>query len=306
MLFRSASTDRVKEFAAYAGLAIGAGRGFGEPLVDAWWLAVALVALQTSRHVSDYDFAMVQRLRETIVPIRDVREVTDGLDRGMSTLDEAMKVSSRLNTRSWIRWMKKVIHMPIGERWLLMSVVVVAFGPRWALLVLLAAGFVALGYVAAGRLARTLSWRGSTPEPALAALIVQRDGSLLTRWLFVALPNSLTRGRFAWSLPGVLRGVELCGIALAVVVLQPTAVVVAFWAMFVIAFHHYDTLYRSLQGCSPPSWLTRLGFGWDGRLLVVIVALCLPWWHALFAVVVLWWVAWMGVVASVQWLRSQK
>ena len=42
--------------------------------------------------------------------------------------------------------------------------------------------------------------------------------------------------------------------------------------VFVVVFHHYDTLYRALGGSAPPRWLVWLGLGWDGRTLLVLLA----------------------------------
>lgn len=49
--------DRVKEYAVYAGLAWGAGRGLGD---EVWALAGAALALQTVRHSIDFSFAARQ------------------------------------------------------------------------------------------------------------------------------------------------------------------------------------------------------------------------------------------------------
>ena len=57
-----ASTDRLKEFACYAGLAWGAGAGR-----TGWLLAAAMIALQTARHSVDYTFTAVKDLREADV-----------------------------------------------------------------------------------------------------------------------------------------------------------------------------------------------------------------------------------------------
>ena len=168
-----ASTDRVKEFLAYAGLAYGAFR-FG---VDIWWLAVVLVVLQTTRHMSDYDFSRVQRLREAHVPLRDIRIADDGAAgaTGGWSVSGAMEMSTRMNRRDAVRWAKRAIHMPIGERWLLISVFAALLGPTWALGVLLVAGLLALAYVTAGRTLRTLTWRGPTPEAGVDLLSRQGD-----------------------------------------------------------------------------------------------------------------------------------
>ena len=57
-----ASTDRLKEFACYAGLAWGADAGR-----TGWLLAAAMITLQTARHTVDYTFTAVKDLREAEV-----------------------------------------------------------------------------------------------------------------------------------------------------------------------------------------------------------------------------------------------
>jgi Family of unknown function (DUF5941) len=76
----------------------------------------------------------------------------------------------------------------------------------------------------------------------------------------------------------------------------------------VVAFHHYDTLYRAMQDSASPRWLVWLGLGWEGRS-VLVIALGLAGVSALS--VGLTWGAWLlaalfVVVASVQWLSVQR
>jgi hypothetical protein len=302
-----ASTDRVKEFAAYAGLAIGATRMDTQILgVDVWWIAIALIVLQTTRHVSDYDFALVQRLREATVPAASIREPSDGRRAARGGLSAAMDVSARMNRRSAVRWFKKVIHMPIGERWLLISVLAVVAGPAWALGGLLMAGVFAMFYVLVGRIARTLTWSGITPVDGVQVLRAQLDAGPIAALVARLIPRSSPslQGRFGWGVTTGLRVFELGVIALIVV--AGNFSVIAFWIVFAIAYHHYDVLYRSLQGAAPPRWLTWLGFGWDGRLIVIVVVAITAVWEPSLMIVLTWWVLWFAGVASVQWLRSSR
>ncbi len=302
-----AATDRVKEFAAYGGLAIGAATAG----IDVWWIAITLIALQTTRHVSDYDFARIQRLREASLPLVDIRQRSDDRQPARGGLAGAMQASARINRRSAVRWIKKVVHMPIGERWLLLSVLAVVAGPAWALGGLLIAGVIALAYVVAGRIARTLTWTGATPGDGAWVLRTQLDAGPIAAAIARIVPGFQLqmRGRFAWSGPALLRALELTTIALLVTIgskgLQP----LAFWILFAIAYHHYDTLYRSLQGAMPPRWLTWLGFGWDGRIVVVGVitlGLAASLTEASLTVLLGWWALWFAGVASIQWLRSSR
>ena len=277
-----ASTDRVKEYLAYAGLAAGAmvlGR-------DVWAVALILVVLQTTRHMTDYDFSRVQRMREARVLPRDVANPSDGAAgaaggwsaSGMS-VSGAMEMSTRMNARSAIRWAKKAIHLPIGERWLIISLVAAVLGPVWALDVLLVCGLLAFAYVFTGRILRTTTWRGSGPADASLLLSRQFDAGPLLGLLIGLRPRHWFGGVWsssvAWAIPAALRLMELGLVAMLAIVWAPAAVVVAFWWVSVVAFHHYDVLYRAIGGFGTPRWLIWVGLGWDGRTLVVLVAFSL-------------------------------
>ncbi len=305
-----ASTDRVKEFLAYAGLAIGAARSG----VDIWWLAVLLVLLQTTRHMSDYDFSRIQRMREAAVPVRDIRDPDDGAagSAGGWSVSGAMEMSTRMNRRDAVRWAKRAIHLPIGERWLIISVVAALLGATWALAVLLVAGLLAFAYVTAGRTLRTFTWHGPTPQAGALLLSRQSDAGPILSAFASGVPADARRrawrARWAWAIPAVLRLTELGVVTVIALVSLPGAATVAFWWMAVVAFHHYDTLYRAMQDASSPWWLTWLGLGWEGRTTVVIVLAAfgltvleagLGWGAVVLAVLFV-------VVASVQWLSVQR
>jgi hypothetical protein len=304
-----ASTDRVKEFLAYAGLAVGA-MSAG---TDIWWLAVVLVVLQTTRHMSDYDFSRIQRMREAHVPMRDVRLADDGADSsaGGWSVSGAMEMSTRMNRRDAVRWVKRAIHLPIGERWLIISVFAAVLGPSWALGALLVAGLLALAYVTAGRTLRTLTWRGPSPAAGVLLLTRQADsGPLLSggaRLVPAARRSAWWAYRGAWAVPAALRLVELGFVAVVSLVWFPSVTVVAFWWMAVVAYHHYDVLYRALQDQAAPRWQVWLGLGWEGRTIAVgvlaalggsVLSAGLTWGAGLLA-------ALFVVVASVQWLSVQ-
>lgn len=304
-----ASTDRVKEFLAYAGLAIGAGR-LG---VDIWWLAVVLIVLQTTRHMSDYDFSRIQRMREAFVPARDVRIADDGAagSAGGWSVSGAMEMSTRMNRRDAVRWAKRAIHLPIGERWLIISVFAALLGPTWALGVLLVGGLLALGYVTAGRTLRTLTWHGPTPDAGARLLSRQGDCGPLLGLASLAIPVGVRvrwwRSRAAWALPALLRLLELGLVAVITLAWFPAVSVVAFWWMALVAYHHYDTLYRAMQDVGSPRWLTWAGLGWEGRTVLVLVLAVAG---ATAYRTGLTWGAWLTaalfvVVASVQWLSVQ-
>ena len=310
-----ASTDRVKEYLAYAGLAAGA-MVLGS---DLWPVALILMVIQTTRHMTDYDFSRVQRMREAKVEPRDVADPDDGAAGGAGgwtsgdrSISSAMELSARMNGRSAIRWFKRAIHLPIGERWLIISVVAALFGPRWALLALFVGVSLALVYVTTGRILRTATWHGLAPAAAGVLLARQFDGgpiaALIARTLPVGARERIWLMPSAWAIPALLRLVELGFVTILVLVWQQSLVVLAFWWVAVFTFHHYDVLYRALQGYAMPRWLTWLGLGWDGRTILLLFACVLG--ASIFkstlsigaGVGALLFV----VVASVQWLVTQQ
>lgn len=75
-------------------------------------------------------------------------------------------------------------------------------------------------------------------------------------------------GRLDWLAPPILRVIEYafvaaCGFAHGV---PP---VLIFLLLGAAAFHHYDLVYRMRQRVWPPPWLSVLGLGWEGRMLVL-------------------------------------
>ncbi len=88
--------------------------------------------------------------------------------------------------------------------------------------------------------------------------------------------------------------------------IAPTEGAWLFAWVFVVVFHHYDTLYRALGGSAPPRWLVMVGLGWDGRTILVLVAALLG--ASSLAGLLTWGSVALGilfvVIASVQWVRS--
>jgi len=166
-----ATSDRVKEYAAYAGLAVGAA-------TDAWTLAAAALALQVTRHVVDFGFAVRQTQRRDasgphhpsldgqdsldpsdsrplsapdVPPVAEDVEIAQALGRG------AVQLSERTSGTPALLWLKRVVIMPIGERWLVLSAGAALLGPRPTLWLLLALSAVAATYTTSGRLLRSVA-----------------------------------------------------------------------------------------------------------------------------------------------------
>jgi len=77
-------------------------------------------------------------------------------------------------------------------------------------------------------------------------------------------------GRLSWLVPPVMRAVEyitLLRLATLVVASDRHAEALCFALVAVLAYHHYDTVYRlRQQRLVPPRWLRYAGGGWELRL----------------------------------------
>jgi hypothetical protein len=76
-------------------------------------------------------------------------------------------------------------------------------------------------------------------------------------------------GRAAWLVPPLLRGLEYAFLIRLTVLADRDAMPLCFALLCVLAFHHYDAVYRLRhQRVPPPAWLRAAGGGWEGRVLV--------------------------------------
>jgi hypothetical protein len=125
--------------------------------------------------------------------------------------------------------------------------------------------------------------------PMFALLIVEGDGAsrpavaAVLAWLVLiagATSGAAATDSFRWIVPPFLRLAEYAGLlwigALEGEASQPAA----FALLCVVAFHHYDLVYRLRNIGSPPArWVGELALGWDGRLVlgyILLVAGALP------------------------------
>ena len=80
--------------------------------------------------------------------------------------------------------------------------------------------------------------------------------------------------RFAWALPGVVRVGEYGSLIWIGSTVGESSSAGAFALIAVLAFRHYDLVYRArFQGKPPAAWLDVLLGGWDGRLVIVTLLL---------------------------------
>ncbi|MEU6528850.1 DUF5941 domain-containing protein [Streptomyces sp. NPDC046928] len=294
-----ATFDRAKEYAYYAGLALGAARG-GD---DVWALALGAMILQTCRHVVDFSFNEANH------------------DATANTSPTAA-LSDKLDSVGWTVWVRRMIVLPIGERWAMIAVLTAVTTPRITFYALLIGCAFAATYTTAGRVLRSLTRKArrtdraaqaladladsgerglgfaaalkkparrlpgfalpavallggvlvvavsaatglGTPWPALAALVYA-----VTSGIAVARP---LKGALDWLIPPVFRAAEYCTVlVLAAKADVNGALPAAFGLVAAVAYHHYDTVYRIRGGAgAPPAWLVRTIGGHEGRTLLV-------------------------------------
>ncbi|MET8772053.1 DUF5941 domain-containing protein [Streptomyces sp. NPDC004658] len=293
-----ATFDRAKEYAYYAGLALGAARG-GD---DVWALALGAMILQTCRHVVDFSFNEANH------------------DATANTSPTAA-LSDKLDSVGWTVWLRRMIVLPIGERWAMIAVLTALTTPRITFYVLLVGCAFAATYTTAGRVLRSVTRKARRTDRAAQALAdladsgplagavgrVARKGLpglavpavallggavvvacsaltdfggplpaagavlyVLTSALAVARPR---KGALDWLVPPFFRAAEYGTVlALAGKAGVNGALPAAFGLVAAVAYHHYDTVYR-IRGDAgaPPAWLVRVIGGHEGRTLLVAV-----------------------------------
>ncbi|MFD2082079.1 Phosphatidylglycerophosphate synthase [Actinopolymorpha cephalotaxi] len=289
--------DRVKEYALFAGLAIGAARD-GDPHI--WWLAAAAMAFQTVRHQMHAAYEEV-----SAGPAEDAPALAD-------------QVQARIGGSRWKVWLRRGIVLPQGERSALICLLVAFTNPQVVFVVLLAVGVIAAAYAFLGRLLRSLRrvrrpWSKSAglslgalvdvgpvgwivhtslpgrslpaPLAALVALLVLVFSLAVipavgVGWVllgvlwYVLIVGFASRqplnGWADWVLPPTFRAAEYALAIVLAATLAPAALPAAFGYVAACAFHHYDTIYRlSEDGTHPRRRLTVVTGGHDGRMLVL-------------------------------------
>ncbi|MBQ1093678.1 DUF5941 domain-containing protein [Streptomyces sp. B93] len=296
-----ATFDRAKEYAYYAGLALGAARG-GD---DVWALALGAMVLQTCRHVVDFSFNEANH------------------DATANTSPTAA-LSDKLDSVGWTVWVRRMIVLPIGERWAMIAVLTAVATPRITFYALLVGCAFAATYTTAGRVLRSLTRRARRTDRAATALADLADSGPLAQavaqtlggparglpgftapavallggaavvataaltgfggpWTLVAaLGYTLTsglavarplKGALDWLVPPFLRAAEYGTVlALAAKAEVNGALPAAFGLVAAVAYHHYDTVYRIRGNAgAPPTWLVRAIGGHEGRTLAVAV-----------------------------------
>ncbi|MFE3850074.1 DUF5941 domain-containing protein [Streptomyces griseorubiginosus] len=296
-----ATFDRAKEYAYYAGLALGAARG-GD---DVWALALGAMILQTCRHVVDFSFNEANH------------------DATANTSPTAA-LSGKLDSVGWTVWVRRMIVLPIGERWAMIAVLTAVTTPRITFYALLIGCAFAATYTTAGRVLRSLTRKARRTDRAARALADLADSGPLAQGVARALQAPARRlpgfaapgvallgglvlvglawqpgyggplaavgaviyavtsglavarplkGALDWLVPPFFRAAEYCTILLLAAKADVNgALPAAFGLVGAVAYHHYDTVYRIRGNAgAPPAWLVRAVGGQEGRTLLVAV-----------------------------------
>jgi hypothetical protein len=224
--------------------------------------------------------------------------------------EHTARAPGNLFPRSVLRTLVQAVTLQAGERFAMIAVTAVFFGPRVTFLVLLAWGVVAAGYILARQAARSASL--TRPDGELAAY---RGDGIVSRWV-----GSLVQGRLP-PLPPLLAGLLVTGVLAAlglgnlsgILVLTPIEVMmlaalaarhphdgrmdwlapallmagecvflaalglsrhVAAWLVFAllaaVVMRHADLAYRARVGRAIPADVA--GLGWEGRMLLAGLA----------------------------------
>ena len=273
-----AVTDRVKEYLVFLGLAYGA----VQEGTNLWIPALAMMTIQTFRHLSDYNFAQSVKIRaedKFKTPV-DYLADFDGI------IPTEREPKGRLRY-----WLGKMIQFPIGERWLVISVSAVIGGATFTFIVMPILAFISAFFVFRGRIRRT---REMEKVPLKSSLIVNQMDLLGVKKSFTI--------RASWVEPSLLRALEVI-VLIALFANSNSLGVASFLIVFAIIFHHYDNLYRALQNESKPLWLSSLGLYLGGRVLLIGFALYLGWDLSILA----WYFGALFLgISSVQWVLAHK
>ena len=122
--------------------------------------------------------------------------------------EHAARAPGVLFPRSVLRTLEQSVTFPAGERFAVIAVTAVFFGPRLTFLVLLGWGVLAAGYVLAGQAARSADL-DPVARPAEGSLAAYRGDGNVSRWF-----GGLVQGRLP-PLPPVLVGLLVTGVLAA-------------------------------------------------------------------------------------------
>ncbi|MDQ0809754.1 hypothetical protein QFZ63_001468 [Streptomyces sp. B3I7] len=136
-----------------------------------WALALGAMVLQTCRHVVDFSF----------------NEANVGESGTAASSSPTASLSGRLDNVGWTVWLRRMIVLPIGERWAMIAVLTALTTPRLTFVVLLIGCALAALYTTSGRVLRSLTNKTPRAARATRALADLADAGPLTEALTPAV-----------------------------------------------------------------------------------------------------------------------
>jgi hypothetical protein len=270
-----AITDRIKEYLVFFALAYGAAKS-GR---DLWIPAMFMMVFQTFRHLSDYNFARINKVRSTNLPVIDFNQASDGY----IPVDKVKK--SRLEY-----WSKKAIQFPIGERWLVISASSIIGGAGFTFTIMPILALISIVLIFRSRVRKSRTW----PKERVNKNLIDDQLDFFK--------NVNSTNRFDWLEPSILRALEGAFFIWAVSVTDLNRPA-AFLLLFAIIYSHYDALYRALQSERKPKWLAISGGFILGRIALLGIFLALGW----SIVPLVWYFCTLFfVISSIQWVVGHK
>ncbi|GGL72150.1 hypothetical protein GCM10011575_33200 [Microlunatus endophyticus] len=290
--------DRVKEYLAFAAVAVVAVRDHHH---YGWLLAAIAMVVVTARHLEDYAYTDRQAPgrvgRPALVPLSLAGD--GSADGAPTTLRPQPSRPARIAF-----WVRKIAHVPIAERYLVLSLALLTLRPLWVLVAAIAVSGFALVWTVGGRLLRALRPAGPYATPSLAqqldlGLLAGLAGrvrvgflpgllALIISWLGLIASIGLDSPAIAWAWAVVSVVIVGCvlrtpvthrlgWLALPLVWIGESAVIgsllvrgidgsLIFVALAAIAYRRYELIYSiRIKGVPGPRSL----LGADGRILVV-------------------------------------
>ncbi|QGN34638.1 CDP-alcohol phosphatidyltransferase family protein [Microlunatus sp. Gsoil 973] len=290
--------DRIKEylvFAAVGAVAVRDHHPYG------WLLAIIALVVVTARHLEDYAYTDRQAAGRVAGPAPvSVTRPDDGSPDGTRTALPAPPTRSARITF----WAKKIAHVPIAERYLVLSVTLLTLQPVWVLAAAVAVSGFALVWVVGGRLLRALRQHRAYRTPSLdhqldlglLSMLAGRvrfpflPGTVILIILWLGLIASICYDAptiaWAWAAASVIVAGCTLGppvtdrfgwLALPLVWIAESAVIssllaaridgaLVFVAVAAIAYRRYELIYSiRLRGTTGPRSL----LGADGRILAI-------------------------------------
>ncbi len=197
-----AACGLLTELAVYAGLAVSSGLAVGSSVAGLDGPFGSALRNTVVASWGGAGTAGVWRLAIAAMLVLAVRRMAE------LGYEHTTRAPGTLFARSRWRILEQAVTLPAGERFAVIALTSVFFGPRLTFVVLLGWGLLAAGYVLAGQMARSADLDPAA-WPAGSGLAAYRGDGIVSRWI-----GSGVQGRLP-PLPPVLVGLLVTGVLAA-------------------------------------------------------------------------------------------